>query len=172
MSKPDLLLFCIPAALYLILSTSMGLMTSQESVAQTSANQTMQNQTAQQTSANQTMQNQTVFQRGNVTQGDLDPIEDSLNAARESLTGNFNQTTFEDLSSISNEIFRIQRLAGPEGAAVMKELQPLQNIIDSAQDALRNHDNPKALQNINSADVEILKLNQKLPTAEEPPEEP
>jgi hypothetical protein len=152
MSKQDLLLFCIPAALFLILSTSMWLMTSQESVAQTSANQTMQNQT--------------VFQRGNVTQGDLDPIEDSLNAARESLTGNFNQTTFRHLSDISNDLFRIQSLAGPVGAAIMKELQPLQNIIDSAQDALRNHDNPKALQQINSADVEVLKLNQKLPTTE------
>jgi CHASE3 domain sensor protein len=166
-----LLLLCIPAALYLMLSTSMWLMTPQESIAQTSANQTMQNQTAQQTSANQTMQNQTVFQRGNVTQGDLEPIEDSLNAAREALQGNFNQTTFGHLSDISNELFRIERLAGPEGLAVMKELQPLQNIIDRAQDALRNHDNPKALQELNSADVEVLKLNQQVPATEEPPED-
>jgi CHASE3 domain sensor protein len=170
MSKQDILLFCIPAALYLILSTPMWLMTSQESVAQTSANQTMQNQTAQQTSANQTMQNQTVLQRGNVTQEDIEVIENNLNAARESLQGNFNQTAFFRLSDVSNQLFKIVRVAGPEGAAIMIELQPLQDTIDSAQDALRDKDNPKALQGINSADLEVFKLKQQASPTEEAPE--
>ena len=169
MLKQDIPLLCIPVALYLILSTPTWLMTPQVSVAQTSANQTMQNQTAQ-TSANQTMQNQTVLQRGNVTQEDIEVIEDNLNAARDSLQGNFNQTAFFRLSDASNQLFKIVRVAGPEGAAVTIELQPLQDAIDSAQDALRDKDNPKALQGINSADLEVFKLKQQVSPTEGEPE--
>jgi hypothetical protein len=171
LKKRDLLLsLCIPAAAYLMLSTPMGLMTPKESIAQTLANQTMQNQTAQQTSANQTMQNQTVLQRGNVSQEDIEVIENNLNAARESLQGDFNQTAFFRLSDVSNQIFKIVRVAGPEGAAVTIELQPLQDAIDSAQDAIRDKDNPKALQGINSADIEVFKLKQQASPTEGEPE--
>lgn len=116
------------------------------------------------------MQNQTVLQRGNVTQEDIEVIENNLNAARESLQRNSNQTAFFDLSDVSNQLFKIVRVAGPEGAAVMIELQPLQDIIDSVQDALRDKDNPKALQGINSADLEVFKLKQQASPTEEVPE--
>jgi hypothetical protein len=172
LKKQDLLLFCVPAALYLALSAPIWSITPQESIAQTSTNQTMQNQTSQQTSTNQTMQNQTVLQRGNVTAEDLDPIEDNLVAAREALHGKFNQTAFNLLSDVNNDLFMMVRLAGPESAAViMQELQPLQTAIDSAQDAIRNNDIAKALQDLGSADIVVLRLNQQVMTAEEPPEE-
>jgi hypothetical protein len=153
----DLLLFCVPAAFYLTLSASIWLITPQESIAQTSTNQTMQNQT--------------VLQRGNVTAEDLDPIEDNLVAAREALHGKFNQTAFNLLSDVNNDLFRMVRLAEPESAAVMQELQTVQTAIDSAQDAIRNNDIAKALQDLGSADIEVLRLNQQVMTAEGPPEE-
>jgi CHASE3 domain sensor protein len=171
LKKQDVLLFCVPAALYLTLSASVLLITPQESIAQTSTNQTMQNQTSQQTSTNQTMQNQSVLQRGNVTAEDLDPIEDNLLAAREALQGKFNQTAFNLLSDVNNDLFRMVRLAGPDSAAVMQELQPMQTAIDSAQDAIRNNDIAKALQDLGSADIVVLRINQQVMTAEGPPEE-
>jgi hypothetical protein len=63
------------------------------------------------------------------------------------------------------------RLAGPEGAAVLQELQTAQNAIDDAQDDLRNNSILKALQELNSAAVEVLKLNQRDSLAEEATEE-
>jgi hypothetical protein len=51
-----------------------------------------------QISVNQTMQNQTVLKRGNVTEEDFEPIVNNLNAAREALQGNFDQTAFNLLN--------------------------------------------------------------------------
>jgi hypothetical protein len=47
----------------------------------------------------------------------------------------------------------------------------VQNAIDSAQDAIRNNDIAKALQDLGSADIVVLRLNQHVMTTEEPPEE-
>ena len=49
------------------------------------------------------------------------------------------------------------RLARPEGAAVLQELQTVQNAIDDAQDDLRNNNILKALQELNSADSRSVK---------------
>ena len=155
-------LFCISVALYVILSSSLWLIAPHESVAQTTTNQT---------TTNQTMQNQTVLQKMANATDQIDLIQDDLSAAREALHGNNSQKVFVELNDVSEKLFKMERLAGPESNAAMKELQPLQNTIDNAQDALRNKDNDKALDGINSADVELLKLRQQVPTAEEPAEE-
>jgi hypothetical protein len=48
---------------------------------------------------------------------------------------------------------------------------PLQDSIDSTRDALRNNDTVKALQQLNTADVELLKITQQLPPGEQEGEE-
>jgi gamma-glutamyl phosphate reductase len=63
------------------------------------------------------------------------------------------------------------RLAGPKGATVLQELQTAQNAINDAQDDLRNNNILKVLQELNSAAVEVLKLNQQDSLAEETTEE-
>lgn len=63
------------------------------------------------------------------------------------------------------------RLAGPKGATVLQELQTAQNAINDAQDDLRNNNILRALQELNSAVVEVLKLNQQNSLVEEATEE-
>jgi hypothetical protein len=87
------------------------------------------------------------------------------------LQGNFNQTAFNLLIGIYNESYWIIRPERPEGAAVLQELQTVQNAIGNAQDDLRNNNILKALQELNSAAVEVLKLNQRDSLAEEATEE-
>ena len=89
------------------------------------------------------------------------------------MQGNFNQTAFNLLIGINNESYRMVRLAGPEGAAVLQEpqeLQTAQNAIDDAQDDRRDNI-LKALQELNSVAVEVLKLNQQDSLVEEAIEE-
>jgi hypothetical protein len=54
---------------------------------------------------------------------------------------------------------RIKVLAG--------QFEPIQTNIENAQDALRNNDNSTALNALNSADSELLKVTQQLPPDEE-----
>jgi hypothetical protein len=76
------------------------------------------------------------------------------------------------LIGIDNESYRMVRLAGPKGATVLQELQTAQNAIDEPpQGDLRNNNILKALQELNSAAVEVLKLNQQNSLAEEATEE-
>jgi hypothetical protein len=51
--------------------------------------------------------------------------------------------------------------------AGMQQFKPLQDSIDSTRDALRNNDTVKALQQLDTADVELLKITQQLPSGEE-----
>jgi hypothetical protein len=75
------------------------------------------------------------------------------------------------LIGIYNESYRMIRPTRPEGAAVLHELQTVQNAIGDAQDDLRNNNILKALQELNSAAVEVLKLNQQNSLVEEATEE-
>jgi hypothetical protein len=55
--------------------------------------------------------------------------------------------------------------------ALMQQFKPLQDSIDSTRDALSNNDTVKALQQLDTADVELLKISQQLPPGEEEGEE-
>ncbi|HEU4822033.1 MAG TPA: hypothetical protein VFS97_01270, partial [Nitrososphaeraceae archaeon] len=55
--------------------------------------------------------------------------------------------------------------------AVMQQFKPLQDSIDSTRDVLRNNDTVKALQQLDTADVELLKITQQLTPGEEEGEE-
>lgn len=48
------------------------------------------------------------------------------------------------------------------GSAMAEQLKPLQTQIDNARDSLRNNNTAKGLQDLNSADSELLKITQKL----------
>ena len=54
---------------------------------------------------------------------------------------------------------------------LMQIFKPLQDSVDSARDALRNNDTTNALQQLNSTDVELLKITQQLPPEEQEGEE-
>ena len=128
--------------------------------------------------ANQTgsvMQNQTT---GNQTQtggamggnimanfipSDLDPVTDNLNTAREALQNNDTAEAFNALSSVRNELFALTNDMEPDQRTVLYQtLNPLQAQIDQAQDGLQRNDLPNALEALNSADSELLKLTEQM----------
>lgn len=129
--------------------------------------------------ANQTgsvMQNQTT---GNQTQAgggamggnimanfipsDLDPVTDNLNTAREALQNNDTTEAFNALSSVRNELFALTNDMEPGQITVLYQtLSPLQAQIDQAQDGLQRSDLPNALEALNSADSELLKLTEQM----------
>src|SRR5215207_4668354 len=126
--------------------------------------------------ANQTgsvMQNQTT---GNQTQAggamggnimtnfipsDLDPVTDNLNTAREALQNNDTTEAFN--ASVRNELFALTNDMEPGQITVLYQtLNPLQAQIDQAQDGLQRNDLPNALEALNSADSELLKLTEQM----------
>jgi len=130
------------------------------------------------TTANQTgyvMQNQTT---GNQTQAggamggnimanfipsDLDPVTDNLNTAREALQNNDTIEAFNALSSVKNELFALTNDMEPSQITVLYQtLNPLQAQIDQAQDGLQRNDLSNALEALNSADSELLKLTEQM----------
>jgi hypothetical protein len=130
------------------------------------------------TTSNQTgsvMQNQTT---GNQTQAggamggnimanfipsDLDPVTDNLNTAREALQNNDTTEAFNALSSVKNELFALTNDMEPSQITVLYQtLNPLQAQIDQAQDGLQRNDLSNALEALNSADSELLKLTEQM----------
>jgi hypothetical protein len=135
-------------------------------------------QNATTTTTNQTGGNQTQggaatrAVMGNLTQANFGPATDNLNTARESLQTNDTTAAYDAVNSAESQLFGLANGQGEQNMkAVMQQLKPLQDSIDSTRDALRNNDTVKALQQLDTADVELLKITQKLPPGEEGEEE-
>jgi hypothetical protein len=143
----------------------------QEAAAQNATTTTTTNQTA----GNQTQGGGAAATRavmGNLTQADFGPVTDNLNTARESLQTNDTTAAYDAVNSAESELFGLASGQGEQNMkAVMQQFKPLQDTIDSTRDALRNNDTAKTLQQLNTADVELLKITQQLPSGEEEGEE-
>ena len=135
-----------------------------------------QNTTTTTTTTNQTAGNQTQGGRGaatgaaiaGLTQADFGPVTDNLNTARESLQTNDTTAAYAAVNSAELELFGLASDQGEQNMkALMQQFKPLQDSIDSTRDALRNNDTAKAIQQLNTADVELLKITQQLPSGEE-----
>jgi len=132
------------------------------------------------TTTNQTAGNQTQGGGGaaggaamaNLTQADFGPVTDNLNTARESLQTNDTTAAYDAVNSAGSGLFGLANDQGEQNMkAVLQQFKPLQDSIDSTRDALRNNDTAKALQQLNTADVELLKITQQLPPGEQEGEE-
>ena len=135
-------------------------------------------QNATTTTTNQTAGNQT--QGGaatgaaiaGLTQADFSPVTDNLNTARESLQTDDTTAAYAAVNSAELELFGLANAQGEQNMkAVLQQFKPLQDSIDSTRDALRNNDTAKAIQQLNTADVELLKITQQLPSGEQEVEE-
>ena len=135
------------------------------------------NQTGEAVTAN-SMQNQTMTnQTGgggaaalvNLTQTDLELISEDLGQARQALQNNDTSGVLDELSSASEELFQV--ISGqfdPDHiAAIDEQFKPLQTHIDQARGAALKNDHTQTLEQINSADSELLKIIQELPASEE-----
>ena len=168
--KSNRVLIAIVAATVLattiVVATQTLPLLQQEAVAQnaTTTNQTAGNQTQGGGAARAAM--------ANLTQADFGPVTDNLNTARESLQTNDTTAAYDAVNSAGSELFGLANDQGEQNMkAVLQQFKPLQDSIDSTRDALRNNDTAKALQQLNTADVELLKITQQLPPGEQEGEE-
>jgi hypothetical protein len=123
------------------------------------------------TTTNQTAGNQTQgggAAMGNLTQADFGPVRDSLNTARESLQTNDTTSAYGAVNTAGSELFGLANDQGEQNMkALMQQFKPIQDSIDSTRDALRDNDAANALQQLNTADVELLKITQQLTPGEQ-----
>jgi hypothetical protein len=109
-----------------------------------------------------TAANQTSISIGNITSGDFSTIGDNLEAARDAIFDNDTYTAFSALNNADNNLYNI---VGE--TPLQQQIKPIRDQINNAQDAVINQDLAKALADVNSATVELVKITQQLPPAEE-----
>ncbi|HEX7208317.1 MAG TPA: hypothetical protein VF233_09045 [Nitrososphaeraceae archaeon] len=138
------------------------------------ANQTGEAVTAAASMQNQTMTNQTGGGGGaatlaNLTQTDFESITGNLAEARQALQNNDTSGVLDELSSASEELFQlISGQFDPDHmSAITEQFKPLQTHIDQARGAALKNNHTETLEEINSADSELLKITQELPPSEE-----
>jgi hypothetical protein len=167
--KSNRVLIAIVAAAT-VLATQMLLPLLQQEAAAQNATTTTTNQTAGNQTQGAAAATRAVM--GNLTQADFGPVTDSLNTARESLQTNDTTAAYDAVNSVDSELFGLANDQGEQNMkALMQQFKPLQDSIDGTRDALTNNDTVKALQQLDTADVELLKITQKLPSGEEEGEE-
>jgi hypothetical protein len=114
--------------------------------------------------------NQTQMALANLTRADMEPVTGALNSTREAILGNSNQDAYTSLNDADNALFRIAQDEGPLATTtIIKITEPMRSHIEGAQQALLVGDLPKALDERNSAEVELVRIIQGLPAEEEEP---
>jgi|SRR5215216_6344740 len=136
------------------------------------ANQTGEAVTAAASMQNQTISNQTgrgAAALANLTQTDFESITEDLAEARQALQNNDTTRVLDELSSASEELFQvISGQSDPDHmAAITEQFKSLQTHMDQGRAAVLKNDHTKTLSEINSADSELLKITQELPSSEE-----
>ncbi len=167
--KYSTILFAAVISSSLVLDTSIGrTATFQGAVAQ--------NNTTNTTNIISNQTNGIVNQTGggaaalaNLTQTDFESITEDLDQAQQALQNNDTNGVLDELSSASEELFQVisGQFDPDHMAAITEQFKPLQTHIDEARGAALKNDHTKTLEEINSADSELLKITQELPASEE-----
>jgi hypothetical protein len=187
--KYSIILFAAVISSSLVFATSIGrTATYQGAVAQQQQNTTtnttsiisnqtngIANQTGEAVTAasmqNQTISNQTgrAAALANLTQTDFESITVDLADARQALQNNDTSGVLDELSSASEELFQVisGQFDPDHMAAITEQFKPLQTHIDQARADVLKNDHTKTLEEINSADSELLKITQELPSSED-----
>jgi hypothetical protein len=136
--------------------------------------QEVKSQNATTGTANQTggatAQNQTGTVLANLTRADFGPVLSALNSARDSIGGNSTQDAYFSLNFADNALFRTALQEDPSATATIVTMsEPIRNHIENAQKALLGGDLSNALKELNSADLEVVKITLGLPAGEEEP---
>lgn len=98
-----------------------------------------------------------------LTRSEFGELTDSLNSAREAIRDNDLAGALDDLGSAETEVRVFMTRVGGEDSPGGQQLLAVLNNINLAQDTSGNNETLKAFQRINIADMEILKITQKLP---------
>jgi hypothetical protein len=117
------------------------------------------------------IQNQTQMALANLTRADFAFVTSALDSARDSILANSSQEAYTFLNDADDELFKTAQAKGPSAMKTVIEItDPIRNHIESAQKALLVGDLPNALNERNSAEVELVRVTQGLPAGEgEPP---
>ena len=104
---------------------------------------------------------------GNLTSPWFDSVRGNLAGAREALFQNDTVGAYATLGNADVQLFAIASdpNTGSSAAILLQELKPVADRIGAALDELQNNDADKANNEINNADLEMFKLNQRLPPA-------
>lgn len=167
--KYSTILFAAVISSLLVLDTSIGrTATFQGAVAQNNSTNTT-NIISNQTNgiANQTGGGAAAL--ANLTQTDFESITEDLGQAQQALQNNDTSGVLDELSSASEELFQVisGQFDPDHMTAISEQFKPLQTHIDEARGAALKNDHTKTLEEINSADSELLKITQELPASEE-----
>jgi hypothetical protein len=93
-----------------------------------------------------------------------------LDSARDSILNNSSQEAYAFLNDADDALFGTAIGEGPSATmTIIKISEPIRNHIESAQNALLSGDLPNALNERNSAEVELVRITQGLPAGEEEP---
>lgn len=167
--KYSTILFAAVISSLLVLDTSIGrTATFQGAVAQNNTTNTT-NIISNQTNgiANQTGGGAAAL--ANLTQTDFESITEDLGQAQQALQNNDTSGVLDELSSASEELFQVisGQFDPDHMTAISEQFKPLQTHIDQARAAALKNDHTQTLEEINSADSELLKITQELPANEE-----
>jgi hypothetical protein len=106
----------------------------------------------------------------NLTRADFALVTSALDSARDSMLTNSSQDAYTFLNDADDELFKTALSKGPSAMINITEISdPMRNHIESAQKALLAGDLPNALNERNSAEVELVRVTQGLPAGEEEP---
>jgi hypothetical protein len=108
--------------------------------------------------------------QANLTRADMENVTSALNSAWDSILENSTQDAYTFLNDADDALFRIALGEGPSATRTIINIsEPMGNHIESAQKALLAGDLPKAMDERNSAEVELVRIIQGLPAGEEEP---
>jgi hypothetical protein len=149
-----------------LVATSVGVTQFNDVLAQnatTTANQTgtaMANQTAA-----APMQNQTTSELGNLTSAWFETVESDISAVRDAVHSKDLFGAYSTLGHAESTLFAIaiDPNTGAQMTTLLEKFKPLNDRLSAAKATLLTNDTAKALEEINTADTELLKLNQQLP---------
>ena len=101
----------------------------------------------------------------NLTQTDFEMITEDLGEAHQALQNNDTNGVLDELNSASGELFQLisGQFDPDQMSAITEQFKPLQTHIDQARGAVLKNNHTKTLEEINSADSELLKITQDLP---------
>jgi hypothetical protein len=120
---------------------------------------------------NQTSTNQTgtAALSANLTQADFELLKQDLTEARQALENNDTTTLLDELNSASGELFQVisNQFDPVNVEGITQEFDPLQTHIDQAQEEALKGDRARTMEEVNTAESELLKITQMLPSGQE-----
>jgi hypothetical protein len=120
---------------------------------------------------NQTSTNKTGTEAisANFTQADFELLKQDLTEARQALENNDTTTLLDELNSASGELFQVisNQFDPVNVEGITQEFDPLQTHIDQAQEEALKGDRARTMEEVNTAESELLKITQMLPSGQE-----